>query len=239
MNKVFLLGALVCAGQMYGMEPLYPEEGRYIFGKYMPTEIKALIISYLNEYDNLDNVIRAIKATSLTNQELYKIVNDKYGNQKGFTELVHILAIKYPDKPVWGNSTMVAYQFKTPAAKQYVDLSQKLESAVKKGTLDEVAKLINEGADVNSGSSGCGYGVGDIYIKYDNPTALDVAVMFLRPKIVELLLKAGAVPKSYSYYDEHGFVPFCYLREEDEKNADKNKEEIKELLDNAMKKYQR
>ena len=94
MKKVFLLCALVCAGQMYGMESQqsYMEE--------LSPEVKVMIIQALhntynpklNSEENLKSIINAIKAMSEVNTELNAIVNYMYGNQKKFTELVHILA---------------------------------------------------------------------------------------------------------------------------------------------------
>ncbi len=48
----------------------------------LPREIQTIIITYLNEYNDLDELIATLKATSRTNKQLRDIIEEKYGNQK-------------------------------------------------------------------------------------------------------------------------------------------------------------
>jgi ankyrin repeat protein len=179
MNKIALLLTILCLSPLHGMEP---EKGRYIGMEELSPEVKALIIQALNAYnnnlsaqDNLKNTIRAIKAMSSTSQELHEIVNDLYGNQKGFTKLMHILANKY------GTSTAIIAQiFRGPAADMYI----KNGYALLWGTHDTnmVKQHISEGADVN-------------FINEMNITPLKQAMINLNPEAVQLLLNAGANPE--------------------------------------------
>ncbi len=144
MKKITLLFTLLCAGALNGME--VPEHGHYVgIGiEALPDDVKPLIIMYLNEYDDVDDIVTAIKATSLSNKELNKIVNEMYGNQKGFAALAHMLANKF-------NTTteVVAEEFGTPAAKHYLDLGNQLNTAISSGKFNIAKKLIEKGADVN------------------------------------------------------------------------------------------
>ncbi len=201
MKKIALLFTILCVGALFGMEP---ERGHYVGMEALPKEIKATIVMYLNEYDNLDDIVNAIKITSLTNCELYKIVDEMYGNQKGFAVLAHLLANKF-------NTTTedVAYQFNTPAAKTYISLGQKLIKAVKLNTIDEVAQLILQGADVNftktystTNISITQQGSRDITESYEE-SPLFRAIQSGNVEIVKLLLDSGAKVESDDYYVRH------------------------------------
>ena len=142
MKKVFLLCALVCAGQMYGMEP---ERGYIGIGmEELPADVKGLIIQSLASGDTLGEVLSNIRAISRTNKQLSTIVNVMYGNPRVFTVLVHMLAKKF-------NTTTeaVAKKIGTPAAKHYLDLAEGLNTAISYFDLDKAMQLIKQGADVN------------------------------------------------------------------------------------------
>src|SRR5262249_49326046 len=138
-----------------GME--YKQEGLSVY-------IKPVIITYLEKYDDLDDLVRSIKedSTNKYNPELKRIV---YGdNQKGFMELVHILADKFHV-----TTAEVASGFNTPAAEKYLELGHSLldvvkDSSSKRGglvralsyhlNLSTLSTLIKEGADVNFSTRG-------------------------------------------------------------------------------------
>jgi len=225
MKKIALLFAILCVGALSGMKRIKPkpelEYGHYVgWGNLLP-ELKALIITYLNTYDNPDDIVNAIKATSKTNKELNQMVNEKYGNLSGFTALVHTLAKKFNR-----STESIAEEFKTPTAKQYIQLNDDLLTTVITGTIDEVTQLINQGADVNYGKA---YKIiqGRIFIDadyYDAWTPLYYAVMYSYHDKVKLLLTAGAIPRSDNYY--------CWTK--DKNSAD----QMKQLLDEAREKQQ-
>ncbi len=176
MKKV-LLFTLLCVGQLYGMES---ERGRYKnLGKLSP-EVQIMIIQSLNEYDNLTDIVKAIKATSLTNQQLNEVINDIYGNQKGFTALVHLLADKFPED----GTVEIASEFKTPAAQKYIQLHNELRDSIGKKYYGKVKSLIeHSGADVNS------------TVIFFIITPLMKAVLFDDARMVKLLLDLGANPQ--------------------------------------------
>lgn len=183
MKKIALLFIITCTGQLYGMEPTKPKPGRYIGLENLPQEVQVIIVSSLHTYDNPDDLIHALKAISRTNTTLRKMIFTRYGsfcNLKEFTTLVHILADQF------NLSTKdIANKFNTPTSKYYVELGDKLRNYVFKSTsltnhIDEVTKLIEQGADVN-------------YSKQSNSlTALHQAVMNINPKMVQFLLDHGA-----------------------------------------------
>ena len=141
MKKLFLLGALVYVGQLFGMENPQPQLG--VFG-YLPTELHEKIIQdAIASSDTVEGVIKAINAASVRGA--------RYDNIKDFTKLVHILGYKF-------NTTTadIANKFNIPIAQQYLDLGKKLLSALKvldrkkwSDKVGEIMQLINNGADVN------------------------------------------------------------------------------------------
>lgn len=211
MKKIALLFTILCAGALYGIEK--PNQGHYIgtMWENIPTEVKPLIITYLNKYDTLNAVINAIKATSQTNRALKMTINEIYG----FTALVHILAHTF-------NSTTgdVAIQFGTPTAKHYIFLACKLMSAIINCNINEVAQLIEDGVDVN--------------YNFDNPfyntgaTLLTRALAYKNVKIIKLLLNAGANP---NFTDKFGRNALEWVHEYTCVNK-----KTKQLLEEAMKK---
>ncbi len=93
MKKLTVLFTLLCtASALNGMKP---ERGRYVGMGDLPPEVQAIIVSYLHTYDNLNDIVKAIKATSETNRQLKEIVNEEYGDPKKFKALVHVLANKF------------------------------------------------------------------------------------------------------------------------------------------------
>jgi len=154
----------------------------------LPRDIQGVIVSYVHTYDNPDDLIHAIKALSKINTTLQKMIYAKYGNftnLQEFTALVHVLANKF------GLGTQeIAEKFKTSIAAQYVELGDKLKRSLSASKnmyntteyIDEITKLIEQGADVN-------------YFKEVNGiTPLHQAVTDLKPDVVRQLLNHGANP---------------------------------------------
>jgi len=83
MKKLILLSALICAGQMYGMENLYEP---------LPSELKQVIISNALETSNtLNEAVKTIKKLSILH-------NVRYDNFKEMAALVNALRNKFPKK---------------------------------------------------------------------------------------------------------------------------------------------
>src|SRR5258708_39238807 len=95
MKKILLVCALICVGQLYGMEKEQKQENWNL----LPREVQVLVIQALNSGNTLDEVIKSIKSLSLVNKELNSIVNETYGNLEQFTALVHLLAKKFKNEP--------------------------------------------------------------------------------------------------------------------------------------------
>lgn len=238
MKKIALLFTILCAGQLYGMEN--PERGRHIGLEDLSPEIQVMIIHALNTYDNLDDVINSIKASSLTNQQLNAVVNDMYGNLPGFKKLAHTLANKFNTSVV-----EIAQKFNTPASRQYINLIVQLIRAIENRQIDMVTQLIKQGADINLLMiDNMGYYITPLLYAALRPsglTAKDVA-------IVQLLINSGANPNIKTHLgntvlDEikQSLERYIQLhpalasgsREEDLVN---NMKKVAQILEDAMKK---
>jgi len=190
MKKIALLFTILSASMLNGMETIEPKHGRHVgLGiEDLPRDIQAVIISYVHTYDNPDDLIHALKALSKTNTTLQKMIYAKYGdfnNLQEFTTLVHVLANKF------GLGTQdIAKKFKTSIAAQYVELGDKLKRSLSASKniystteyIDEITKLIEQGADVN------------YFNEFNGKTPLHQAVIDLKPEVVKLLLDHGANP---------------------------------------------
>jgi len=219
MKKLTLLLTLLCASALNGMGPGY---GHFRGLGDLPPEIQVMIIQTLNTYNTLDDVINAIKAISKTNQQLNAIVTEEYGNQKRFNALVHTLANKF-------NTTTktVAQKLGTLAAKIYITAGDILVQAIKNNSINHIIQAINAGADINySFNTG-----------HETLTPLLLAVTHEQADIVKLLLEKGANPNFIGSHDvitERGLKAIDYLSMK--KDNSEQKEKIKALLEEAMKK---
>jgi hypothetical protein len=232
MKKIALLLTIVCV-QLYGMESTFvkttadkPKPGRYVGMDNLPQEIQAIIVSSLHTYDNPDELIHAIKVISRTNTTLRKIIFARYGdfsNLQQFTALVYILANKFHI-----GTKEIADKFNTPTSKQYVELGEKLRRAVyeSKNTndyIDEITKLLEQGADVN------------YFRQFNGMTALHQAVMNLNQKMVHVLLNHGA-SQNLKYFSQ---TPLEWVQKIYQCQPHNYKaEEILEMLKEATKKPQ-
>jgi len=235
-----LLLTLLCAGQIYGMDPtspvpyeassevrvdelrrtgpLYPEHG-VLAGSWenLPPEVKSLIITAVAQSgDNLDEAIKNIVRFSRVNKKLNSMIN--LNDLQGFTKIVHMLAGKFKDITI----PDIADSFDTLLAEKYVQLNNELRSALLSENIDDTKKFISEGADVN-------------YSGF----FLTKAVFFFTEKsieMVQLLLDNGANPYAEGL---GGLTPLECLNVSYRKKmiTTTQYEQIKTLLENAMKKY--
>ncbi len=87
---MILVCAMICAGQLYGMEVPKPESWNIL-----PTDIKGVIVTLSKNYTNIDDTIKTLKILSETNKEINNALN--IHNKEGFWALVRLLAKNYPD----------------------------------------------------------------------------------------------------------------------------------------------
>lgn len=219
-----LVCALVCADQMYGMEPRGLERGHYTGFTNLPKDLQVLIIQTLNTYKNPDDVIKTIKAISKTNMALNQIINEVYNpyNLSGFTALVHKLADKF-DKP----TATIAEKFSTQTAHKYINLGNDLINQISSLAtsmvlglpveIDKIVQLIEAGADVNysiitTGKSTLTPQFQGRQHEYtmttsDIVTPMKMAMLIGSLKAIQVLLDHGAKLESNEYYDEHEYWP--------------------------------
>lgn len=87
MKKLFLVGALVCAGQLYCMENLYEKT----LWEEFPEELQRIVVSKaLDTSNTLNEAVNAIKKLSILH-------NVRYDNIKDMAALVDVLTNKFPD----------------------------------------------------------------------------------------------------------------------------------------------
>jgi hypothetical protein len=132
MKKLTLLLTLLCANQLYGMEPEQTQGLGYFSG--LPKDIHQEIIRALINSKNLEQAVQTVNIASA-------LRGVRYDNIKDFTRLIHMLAKKFNTSP-----EKVAMQFKTSVATKYCDLCEKLKTT---RDVTEAQKLIDDGADVN------------------------------------------------------------------------------------------
>jgi len=214
MKKIALLLTIVCAGQLYGMEPSVaeamagrPEKGNLGDFEQLPEEVHGVIVKALATSNDLEQTIEAIKVASA-------LQGVQYDNLKDFTTLVHILADKF-DIP----TAEVAQQFGTPMANTYYQLGSKLRHAVKvvqtEARYNEIIALIKDGADVNFSNDS------------KNFTPLNFALNNdFNVEVIKTLLNDGAKPTTHDLF----FNKSLAARTPD---LQARKEIIKQLLEEA------
>ena len=228
-KMTILLFTIVCAGQLYGMEKEKEEAvGLYTSSEMLP-EIKQQIISAaLASSKNVDEAIDAIKKFSI----LHGVQFDKFfNNLQTFSKVVSLLIEKYPQS----THSVIAKKLNPSLAKEYDALNKRLTTS---GSVEVVAELLNQGADINYQSKG------------DSP--LSLAVLNVNADSVKFLLEHGANPfiefesidkKGMTVLDSlnryiGGLNNFSAIYGQDPDIVDRlnEAEKIKMLLENAMKK---
>lgn len=137
MKKTIILFILLCASSLNGMET---EPEAYI----PPEDVWTIIFPYLSTYDTLKDIMYTIKSASLISSLWRTKIQEIYGNQKKFTELVHILAKKFNKSTV-----TIAAEFATPTSQQYKALADELHLAFFYRNTKSIPLAINQGVDVN------------------------------------------------------------------------------------------
>ncbi len=95
MKKITILFTLLCTTALNSMEPIEPEHGQYTGIEALIPEVKGLIISCLNTYDNLNAIIYSIRAMSMTSKTFKKIIDEKYGTPEKLETLAFMLRDKF------------------------------------------------------------------------------------------------------------------------------------------------
>lgn len=212
MKKLILLLTMICAHQLYGMEPSYES---------LPPELKQEIINKALAASNTSSeAIQNLKKLSI----MHGIEFDKLFNLKDFTKLAHVLADTFEE----GDMNVIATLFDTPIAKKYLALATKLLMAIKAENLNTITQCIEDGADVN-------------IVAYDQMkntiTPLQIAALFRsNPEVVQLLLNHGANPYTTAGAYEHRKTVLDWLREF--KSTSNESRAIIQMLKEAMQKEQ-
>lgn len=172
MKKMTLLFTVLGASQLYGaMEVKNIRD--------LPRDIHSQILNaaFPESKDNLDEAIKAIKATGAA-QGL------RYDNLKDFTRLMHVLAKKFNTGPhnVINSPYGVAEKFKTPLAEKYVKLADELELQIISDNIAGIQELITKGVDVTANTAIVYFAI------FTSPTP--------NAEIIQLLLDNGANPNA-------------------------------------------
>lgn len=217
MKKLLLLCTIICAAQMYGMEPMEPGSLQTL-----PPELTFHII----KAGNLDEAIKNIVRLSRVNKELNDMLN--YNDLQGFTQIVHVLANKFNMDP-----EDIAKQFKTPVAETYSNLYKKLYYLVtSEQDITKVKDLLDEGnVDINAGPI--------LWVATLRPFR---SPKLLATEMIQLLLEYGANP--YATSQSQTALDRLNTKKPLYKQTDVNKadfEQAKAILEKAMqeKKYKR
>jgi hypothetical protein len=155
MKKILLLFTIVCAGQLYGMDPtsLYElrrtgpikpsvaKADRPDYLAMLPPEVKGLIVLAVARSGTLQETIEAIRGLIETNKEFNVMLNDPII----IRAIIHILVQKF-NTP----SEYIAQQLSTKGSEQYITLSKELMATLWQGEYFHYAEnLINRGADID------------------------------------------------------------------------------------------
>ena len=219
MKKIALLFAIICAGQLYGMEPM---EAEHIgdLPKELQKEIAQTVVqTAMLESKNVGEAIATIKKLS----ESFGIQYNKlFGNIQDFTKLVYMLLDGFEVSPYLRKGTpyLIVRDLQDAhftLASKYLVLREQLDNSVFQGdkNIEKTKKLIEEGADVNSSTI--------------LDTTLSANLLLARPAVqtIKLLLDHGANPYAKNIQD---LTPLEFANEQD------GSQEIIELLQNAMEK---
>lgn len=147
MKKLMILVCtMVCAGQLYSMEPIEPYYRLTTIRK-LPEAIQLII----NSSNNLDEIVKKLELDSINDEESKRIVwEDEYE----FTKLAHALANKFNL-----STEAIANKFTTKAANEYKNMGDELINIILKHKvltnvifrkdLNAINQLIARGVDVN------------------------------------------------------------------------------------------
>jgi hypothetical protein len=216
MKKLFFLFALICAGQLYGME----KEGAVgIYTSVLPEIKQQILNAALASSENVDEAIDAIKKFSV----LRGVQFDKlFNNFQDFIKVVNLVSEKFPEL----TKSAIAEKVNPLFAKEYDALNMKLIRAVRNNeSIEVITQLLNQGADIN-------------FCWRHRYTPLTSAIVE-RVDIVELLLSSGANP--FFVWPGYGLTALGVVNNGlAQPNNDpvvvEKLNKMKALLENAMKK---
>jgi len=233
-KKLILLCTMICASELYGMEP----QTMGAFAS-LPEELHKEIVNALVKSNDLGQVIEAIQLASTLRGLRYDKLQD-------FTKLVHVLAKKFNT-----GTREIASEFETPIAKTYLDLIKKLFDAFNDMDNDAVANVIKDGADINFTTNTTKLnGVPMRLTKVTTPIlqcaikqALDNFGVVLSWNediaLIKLLIDSGAKQESAEYYARYYLFPYGIIKTENEEATNNQIEAyakyIKKLLEEAKK----
>ena len=110
MKQIILIFTLLCAHALHGMEP-QPDQGMTI--EDLNLEAKDYIITALTTYDNLDDIIYAIKAISMTSKTFMMIIDEKYGTPEKIKRLASTLEYNFSMKFINDYKAVYAQAYQT------------------------------------------------------------------------------------------------------------------------------
>jgi ankyrin repeat protein len=196
--KTFVSLVLICCSGTYlikAMEQPTPEKSEEASSlANLPPEDKAYITSFLGSAKDLQEVVKSIKALSITSKKFHDLINDS----RVLGSLAREISKRFNISPI-----DVALAFKNPGAlewlKDYIQqhpqekelINQRLIKASEESNKSLLEFLLNAGADVN-------------HVGKDGAIALNWAASKGDKDMLELLLKAGADVNPVS---EHGKTP--------------------------------
>jgi len=232
MKKIILLTTLLCVSPLYSIKNNYQETAYdycnrqnreraldYINKcKNIPDDVKEIISTYFNNYNDRTDIIKAINVACLTNKELNKIINELHGNPKGFCDLMEIFAARFSNSII----EKVAKQIGTRVAKNYLETRTQLIKGLKSGNTEKIKQAIHNGANIDTRFW--------LDTKHHSITPLRYAIMTQQINVIKLLLQAGAKAEKYMIHEKSYSHPFGELTLQEK--------EINQILEEALKKQQ-
>lgn len=205
MKKTTLLFALLLSiNNAHGMKRMLeikeclPAKETHFPLAILPTEAKAVVIESICTYDNLDDIITTINVMKCVNREFNKIVKQVFSQYvegysitnendenkdnalKKFTGLIHYLSDKFPTI----TTEAIAKKLKIPTAKKYIELGKSLLMLSGTKKLDDIQKLIADGADIDFTTS---FIVDKATGAYHVYTPFFFAITMINASLIELL----------------------------------------------------
>lgn len=227
MKKVFFLCALICAAQLYGMEPIRTKEEEE---KAQRAKVLAIYTSCATFPELRQEIIGKALATSDNRHEPAKIIKkisilhgvefDKLFNLKDFTSLVHILANQFHD-----SCFAISCTFKTPVAEKYGELFFQINKLVGANDITALKNVIEQGADINFAR---------ISIVHEYMISMMVKKSQPILAIIKLFLENGADPNATVRLGESTAITALDYLNKHFQNA-LEYDQIKTLLEDAIK----
>lgn len=226
-GKIFLLLIIICAGQLYGMEPMEEEKAQkatalaiYTSPEMLPELKKEVISTALAFSKDINEVIDTIKKISILHgvkfDELFSL--GTLFNLKGFSKLILFFAHKFCD-----SCFAIACKFNMPVSKKYRDLSCEFNKLLYVNNITALTDVIEQGADIDCLKT-------SVLYEY----MINMKIKGLEPSsaIIKLFLEKGANPNAIRVGKSFRMTALDYLNEHFQ-NAPEYAQ-IKESLEKAM-----